>query len=291
MKKLMIAGALCASAATTMPAYAQAADGCTVIGSIPATIGAPGNYCMGANATVEMNSGAAISIEADNVTLDCRNFTLTNEATSNTGKSIGISAVSRYNLLVRNCRLVGGFTDAISLTQPMAAGNTTFYNRIENNYILGPYRYGIVANGSAVEVRNNTVYDVGGQATGVAMGIRLGAAAQSGARFQVVEDNLVAGVTSIANTGYGIYSSASIGSIFRRNTVTGTVGALPGYLSFGIRIASGSGNNVRDNHVVGRGRSNERGIQLPTDGGACFHNFIGVSQTPVSGCNTDHGNY
>jgi hypothetical protein len=289
-KYWIIAAALAASSATT-PARAQATDACTPIESIPATLDEPGNYCMTANATVALTNGAAITIAADNVTLDCRNYTLTNETASDTGGSSGILATSRYNLLVRNCRIFGGFAYGIAITQPQAGGNTTYYNRIENNYIVGPYRYGILAYGSAIEVRGNQIYDVGGHASGLAIGIRVGGATNSVARFQVVEDNLVAGTTSLINNGFGIYSDASVGAIFRRNTITGTVGAEPSYTGTGIRVAVGSANTVRDNHILGRGRSNEVGIRLPTNGGLCMHNRIGVSLTPTIGCDNSFGNY
>lgn len=290
MKNLMIAGAVFASATMMVPTEVRAQSACTPIETIPATISEPGNYCMVANATVDITSGAAITIAADHVTLDCRDFTLLNEASSSTGASRGIVAESRYNLLVRNCRVVGGFTDAIALTQPQSGPNSTFYNRIEDNYILGPYRYGILAYGSAIEVRDNQIYDVGGQSSGAAIGIRVGAASTSQARFQVVERNLVAGTTGIASNGFGIYSDASIGSIFRENTITGTYGA-DGFTSTGIRVASGSGLTLTNNHVLGRGRTNEIGIRVPDNGGLCFHNRIGVSQTATMGCNAALGNY
>lgn len=294
MKHFLVAGiaGIAAFSTATLPSKASAQEAaCTTIESLPATIGAPGNYCLAANATVNITTGAAITIAANGVTVDCRDFTLSNSGGTNTGSSTGIYAQSQYNLLVKNCRIVGGFTDGISLTMPMGGFNTSFYNRIEDNYVVATYRHGILAYGSAVEVLRNRVYDVGGQASGPSIGIRIGGGAQSMNKFQVVDGNLVAGVSSSINNGFAIFSEGSVGALFRGNTLTGTRGAEPNFRGTGIRVANGTANTVRDNHILGRGQSNEIGIQLPANGGLCFDNRIGVSLTATIGCDTSYGNY
>jgi hypothetical protein len=295
MKHFLTAGfaGIAALSAAMAPQDATAqADACTVITTLPATIGTPGNYCLAANHTVNLTTGAAIAINARDVTLDCREFTVTNAAEVNTGSSAGIYALSQPNLLVRNCRIFGGFTDGINVTMPLAGFNTSYYTRIEDNYVAGPYRFGIVAYGSAIEVLRNRVYDVGGQASGPTVGIRVGGATQSSNRFQVVDHNLVAGTWSPNSYAYAIYSDASTGSLFRNNTLTGTTALDQAYRSFSIRVGVGSANTIRDNHILGRGYGNEIGIQVPPNAGSlCFDNRIGVSLQPTVGCDTRYGNY
>ena len=292
MKNVLIAGLIAGSAALVPQTVSAQSSDCTVIGSIPATIGSPGKYCMAADAMVDMTVGVAITIASDDVTLDCRDHTLSNAASANDGSSIGIFASSVANIIVRNCRVVGGFTDAIHIHQPMAQYNSAFYYRIEDNYIVGPWRYGIVASGSAVEVRGNKIWDVGGQASGPAVGMRLGGAVQSANKFQIVEDNYILGTKSPVNNAFAIFSDGSIGSVFRDNTISGTAASSTGsFRSYGIRIATGSANTVRDNHILGRGLPNEYGIHLPPAGNLCFHNRVGVSLAPYTGCDTGNGNY
>lgn len=291
MKPIPTAALLVLSTTLFAPAASAQSDDCKLIESLPTTIASPGNYCMVANATLNMTSGAAITIAANNVTVDCRDFTVFNEAASAAGSSAGVVAVSKYNLLVRNCRLVGGFTDGIRLTMPLQDFNTSFYNRVEDNYVAGPYRHGILAYGSAVEVLRNRVYDVGGQTSGVVAGIRIGGGTLSSNKFQVVDGNLVAGTSSTTNHAYAILSDGSVGALFRDNTLTGTAGGEPSFRGTGIRVTTGTAISVRDNHIVGRGQSNEIGIQLPTNGGVCFDNRILVSLTNTIGCDTTYGNY
>ena len=236
MKNVLIAGLIAGSAALVPQTVSAQSSDCTVIGSIPATIGSPGKYCMAADAMVDMTVGVAITIASDDVTLDCRDHTLSNAASANDGSSIGIFASSVANIIVRNCRVVGGFTDAIHIHQPMAQYNSAFYYRIEDNSILG--------------------------------------------------------TNSPVNNAFAIFSDGSIGSVFRDNTISGTAASSTGsFRSYGIRIATGSANTVRDNHILGRGLPNEYGIHLPPAGNLCFHNRVGVSLAPYTGCDTGNGNY
>ena len=293
MKQLFVVSVL-SLAAQFAPGEVQAqntAPPCTPIASLPAVISQQGNYCLAANATLNITSGQAIKIDADNVTLDCQNYSITNSAVSATGSSAAIRATSRFNLLIRNCRILGGFTDGIYVHMPLGSPTSSFYNRIEDNYVAGPFRYGILGSGSAIEVRGNKVYDIGGHQNSSAYGIRIGGSSVSAYKFQVVENNLVAGTNSPSGNAFGIYSDNSLGSMFIGNRISGTTGFGPNYRSYGIRVASGEANTFRDNIINGGGRDNEIGIQTPANGGPCFDNQIRVSMEPTVGCNAEHGNY
>ena len=80
----------------------------------------------------------------------------------------------RHNVVIRNCRVIGGWTNGIDMFQDNTKPNANFYNQIQDNYIAGPYWHGIRAYGSAIEVTGNTIYDIGGQLNNYAIGIRVG---------------------------------------------------------------------------------------------------------------------
>jgi hypothetical protein len=281
MKKLLLPCILLFSAHAA-PAMAA----CTDIPTLPATISASGNYCLSANHAVNITTGAALTIDANNVELDCANHSITNAATSATGSSSGIALTDQNTVTIRNCRIHGGFTNGIYALQTLSAPNKNYYINIVDNYIAGPYLYGILAYGSAIEITGNRIYDVGGQTNSFAMGMRLAGSTLAGApRFFLVRDNLVAGTNSPTNAAYGIYSDNSVAGIFIDNGVSGTSGKF----TWGFRLA-GTVNRVTDNHIVGSGKASDWGIQSNSATDACFDNYIRAT-TPTQGCNAELGNY
>ncbi|OAI42198.1 hypothetical protein AYO41_04635 [Verrucomicrobia bacterium SCGC AG-212-E04] len=83
----------------------------TAITSLPITISTPGSYYLTGNLTATAD-GTAITIAADNVTIDLNRFTLSG---GNTGTRRGIDVpTARKNLCVRNGTLTGWTNNAIS---------------------------------------------------------------------------------------------------------------------------------------------------------------------------------
>jgi hypothetical protein len=118
------------------------------------------------------------------------------------------------------------FTNGITATQTLSMAPQVYYANIIDNYIAGPYRYGIQAYGSGIEIRGNRIYDVGGQSGSFAMGIRVAGPTGAGMpRFFLLKDNLVAGTNAGSNVAYGIYSDNSVAAIIINNGVSGTTGA------------------------------------------------------------------
>lgn len=283
MKKLMIvAGAACCWMA--LPALAGE---CIALTSFPATISTAGKYCLAEDVTVDSPSAKAIHIDANDVTLDCEGHTLKNLATANNGTSVGVYLYAQNNVVIRNCRIIGGFTHGIQASQDNSTYNQNYYIEIKDNYVAGPYHHGIWAYGSAVEVTGNRVYDIGGQLNRDGIGIRVGASSV-GFRLHTVVDNFVAGTNSPYRHAFGIYSDNSQGGIFIRNGVVGSSGN-DNFGSYGFRIG-GSYNRVTDNHVTGTGKANDRGI-LSTDGTtSCYDNYI-RSTVATQNCDASLGNY
>ena len=257
---------------------------------MPATITQPGKYCLAQDFTVNSATVKAITIAANDVTLDCRGHTIRNLAASSTGTSEGIYAHSRNSVEVRDCKIQGGFANGISFLQDNNQNNKNYYITIRDNYVAGPYAHGIRVFGSAVEIRDNRVMDIGGQANTSAIGIRVGGSNLSSAfRFHLVHHNVVAGVNAPANSAFGIYADNSIASLFWMNDVTGTTSGNSSLRSYAFRIG-GNVNSVRDNHIVGSPLANDMGVYATSASTDCYDNHIRSPQ-PTTGCDATMGNY
>lgn len=289
MKKYLLLFALLLSGWAT-PSLAQSL--CVEVTSLPVTISVPGNYCLIGNQTVNMNSGNAITIAANDVVLDCLNFSIRNLATAANGSSNAINITNRNTVTVKNCRILGGFTSGIWAYQNNAAANANYYINLVDNYIAGPFWYGILAYGSAIEIRNNRIYDVGGQLNGFAMGIRVAGSNVSGQpRFHIVKDNLIAGTNSPYNNAYGVYSDNSTAGIFIDNGISGTSAGNASYRSYGVRLG-GLHNRVTDNHIVGPATgTNDMGVFAGSTTNACFDNYLRSPGVKTQGCDATLGNY
>jgi hypothetical protein len=283
MNKYVFAS-LATAAALAAPSVAFA---CTEISSFPATIGSPGNYCLTADNTTADSAEHTIEINSHNVTLDCQGHTLTSTANSDAGTSAAVYALNKHDVTIRNCRIMGGYTAGIQLQQVNSGPNYNYYATISDNYIAGPYLYGILAYGSALEITGNHVYDIGGQVNTFAAGIRTGAG--TGFAFHVIKDNVVAGTNSPYNNSFGILSDKSIASLVTGNTVVAG-GANASYRNYGIRFLSGGTNRVSGNHVIGSAQTNNTGIMSTDASTACYDNFI-RSGVNTSKCSATLGNY
>lgn len=278
------------STAQSLPPQAPASrivPACTEVSALPATLSQPGNYCLDMDFTVNSASIKAITIAANDVTLDCAGHTIRNDAVSDVGTSEAIYAYARNNVTVRNCRIQGGFTNGISFLQDNAQGNRNFYITIQDNFVAGSYLHGIRAFGSVLEVRNNRIYDIGGQRDTYAIGMRLGGAGGNSPRLHAVDDNAVAGVNSAYGNAFGIFSENSLASTYRGNTVTGTTASTQGN-SWGIHVL-GAVNTITGNHVIGSPLANDIGI-LGSSSSSCYDNHV-RSPVATSGCNATLGNY
>jgi hypothetical protein len=268
----------------TSPSSAQS---CVAISSLPKTITAPGNYCLGVNHTLTMTTGNAINIAANDVVLDCQNFTIRNLATANNGTSNAINITNRNSVTVKNCRIIGGFATGIWAYQNNTLPTQNYYINLLDNYIAGTYWYGILAYGSAIEIRNNRIYDVSGQVNNFAMAIRV-AGSPGYPRFHVVTDNVIAGPRSTYNNAYGVYSDNSVGGIFTNNRIHAPMASNPAFRGYGFRIG-GYANRITDNHVTGTADTNETGIFAATADTTCFDNYIRMDVV-TQGCDASLGN-
>ena len=271
------------------PARAQTVvPGCIEIASVPYTISAPGTYCLTQSFEVDITSGATITINSTQVNLDCREHSLYNVSIALNGSSSAIYLANRHDVTIRNCRIFGGYTHGINVTQDNSVSNKNYAITIADNVVTECAWQGIRAFGTDIEVRDNRVHNVGGQDNASAIGIRVGGSSV-GNKFHVVTGNVVSNTVSLASNAFAIYSDNSVAGVFTGNRVVRTWAANASYRSYGLRIAAGSDNVVTGNSIVGRPVANDTGIFAnATD--ACYDNHIRSPQ-PTRTCDASLGNH
>lgn len=145
----------CALLAGTAPASAETYLACdTIIEAVPATIATQGVYCLTQDVSTAIASGNAITINANNVTLDCNGYKVGGLAGGPGTWARGVYLpFGRVNATVRNCN-VRGFQYGLFL---FGDRHLVERNRLDVNTMVG-----IVSNGKGNVIRANAVNDTGG---------------------------------------------------------------------------------------------------------------------------------
>ncbi|HEY0661004.1 MAG TPA: hypothetical protein VGD21_06775 [Lysobacter sp.] len=260
---------------------AESYANCTgFVDSVPAVITAAGTWCLRHDLASTATSGNAISIQADNVVLDCNGFKLgglgagasTNATGIQGGGSIG-SGGSQYNVTVRNCT-VRGFGTGISIIP--GSGNGSGY-LVEDNLLDQNRSAGILIGGGRNRVQRNRVINTGGRPGGdSAFGIRASAD---------LIDNIVDGIAGDADqvnfSAYGIDMGGE-GYQARGNQVSGLHNKGSG-AAFGL-LAGGS-NVLSHNRIVAPvAVTAGAGICGYQGGCVCIGNTVANFSNPFSTC-------
>ena len=235
--------------ASTPARAADSFDSCTgYIDSLPASISSQGVWCLRNHLSTGINSGSAITINTNNVTIDCNDFKLGGLGGGIGTKAYGIHAYDRQNITVRNCS-IRGFWIGIDLSGYVAAGHVVRDNRLDN---ITSTAVSVWGPGSTA--RNNIVRDTGGSPdSSTVYGIFLWEGASA-------IDNTISGVYAAAGgngnaTGMHCnshfdadgYASSIVGNRIQNLVPAGTGTAR------GIAIGGDGGQIVRDNHLSGIG--------------------------------------
>ena len=233
-------------AAPTPARAAQSYDNCTAfIDTLPATISTQGTWCLRHDVTTPITSGNAVTINANNVTIDCNDFKIGGLQAGVGTSAIGIYANNRLNATVRHCG-IRGFQFGLALI-----GNTGGHLVEDNRFDSNTYT-GLDVEGDGSLIQRNRVIATGGSTsvTGVALGIYT---------FYSVDilDNSVDGVLPTAGTGgaanaWGIRTNSNLNGSLVGNRVRGVVSLSPGH-DYGIENASSGRINLRRNDVDGAG--------------------------------------
>ena len=259
--------------ATPTPSHAaQSYDNCTgFITSLPATITTQGTWCLNADLTTAITSGNAITVAANNVTIDCNDFKLGGLAAGAGTQTYGIVANTRDNLTIRRCN-IRGFYEGTQLNN--GSGHLVEDNRFDSNTSLG---IDVTSNRSII--RRNLVIATGGStAAGPSYGI------YSYSSVDVL-DNTVNGVTASGtnNDAFGIFTSSNPDGRISGNSVRGLVKMGTG-VAYGIYNGNSGRITLRNNDVVGDGSAGSIGLLCATAQGRATGNVVGGFTNTIVNC-------
>src|SRR5690606_10699318 len=119
-----------------------------------ATVSSPGVWCLRKDLSTAITAGTAVTVSANNVTLDCNGFRIGGLAAGTGSNAHGIQASNRQNLVVRNCTLCGFHT---GILVSGGGGHVVADNRLDGNRV-----YGIQVSALDSLVERNQVFDTGG---------------------------------------------------------------------------------------------------------------------------------
>jgi hypothetical protein len=249
-----------------------------VIATLPATVDAPGTWCLSGDLTTSMSSGQAINVTSDNATLDCNGFRLDDSAQES--GAMGFRIEGRRNVVVRNCT-VRGFHYGVyidDLDVPANGGHL-----VEDNNFIQSHYVGIYLDGAGSTIRRNRVVESRGHTP-------------TGAMFAIVTygtvdivDNTVQDVQSYGAAAAGMLVNGNVGGSVRGNRVSLVKVATGSGLNLGIRTQNNSSRvNLRGNVLIGEGIPGSTGLSCESANHVAKSNSISGFDTAL-GC-TDNGN-
>jgi len=204
---------------------------CTPITSVPVTITAQGIYCLTGKLGTAQTSGYAITINANNVTIDLNGWKVDDGAAGAGTIAYGIYSTAN-NVTIKN-GIVRGFDVGIYLA---GSGDVVHDMLVDTNYYVGIWMSGpgaLVEHSQVVNTgsTNSSAYGIASQGTG-----------------STVSDNVVSGITAAS----GLYAEAidveGANSVIRNN-VTSNPAILSGVTSAGIYNQTG-GNTIIVNNTA-----------------------------------------
>jgi hypothetical protein len=269
----MIAAAALLVMAVLPARAAESYDSCKgFIDTLPATITTQGVWCLRKDLSTAMTSGAAITINTNNVTIDCNDFKLGGLAAGPGTTTHGIHAVSRLNITVRNCA-VRGFLNGVALV--FGGGG---HRVVDSRFELNRFR-GIWLEGSSNQVLRNLVLDTGGVDLGA---IIIGIEASGDVAGSTV-DGVVNPSAGQRSEGIRLVGA---GAVARDNHVRNLVSG--GTLAYGISAFAPS-MTVRDNSIANPASTPGVGIFGVVDT-ICMGNAVFKFSTPIYNCQDGGGN-
>jgi hypothetical protein len=255
---------------------AESYDNCAgTIASLPTTITTQGVWCMKQDLATAITSGNAITVNTNNVTIDCNGFKLGGLSAGAATTARGIFTTGHVNLTVRHCNIRGFYVGAY-LTGTGSGGHL-----IEDNRFDGNTYYGMIVEGDSSVIRRNLVFNTGGTTAGVfdATGIDAGMSVD-------VIGNTVVGVTGSSGgngNAFGIYSSGLSASTIQGNSVRALVPSGTGH-AFGIRNVGSDRLSIRDNELTGDAGNGSVGLYCANGNGRAIGNDISLFATAISAC-------
>jgi hypothetical protein len=265
---------------------AESYDNCTgYITTLPAVISTQGTWCLKQDLNTAMTSGSAITINTNNVTIDCNNFKIDGLAAGSATTARAIYALDRSNETIRRC-VVRGFFIGMFLTSTGGA-DIGGGHVVEDNLFDGNTFKGMEVDGSGSVVQRNRVFNTGGTTSvDSAYGIVAGYSVD-------IRDNLVSGVTGrIGGNAIvaGISSSSNVEGSVSDNRVRALVKDGTGK-AIGIIIGgSGSRATLRGNDLTGDASAGSTGVNCASSSVHVRDNIMAGFLTPLHVCTGDSSN-
>ncbi|SMH48236.1 right-handed parallel beta-helix repeat-containing protein [Mesorhizobium australicum] len=321
MKIFGLAAAAISAASIIGPAQAERTD-CISITSLPQTITAAGVYCLKQDLSTAITSGNAITINANNVTIDFNDFKLGGLAAGPATGANGVFATNRKNITIRNAT-IRGFRNGVLFSGAGSSGSV-----IEDNLVEGSTFTGITVAGSGIVVRRNRVvntdttppssqttapaavsYTNMGRRSATSVGISNGVAPMAGnggvsnairaeniINSQIV-DNAVSTSISSNSEAEGIFIRTARRVEIARNTIFDVAGQ---NFATGIYAESSRLLFIKDN-IIGGGTSATQGaggtaygieVTFPSGANICQNNTItDFASGSVTGCGSTTGTF
>jgi hypothetical protein len=213
----------------------------------PLTLSVPGSYCLFNDYALRLASGAAITVTANNVTIDLNGHRLGNGngGAANTATGVAAEAAGLVNLTVRN-GTIRGFGHGITINADDSSGHLIEEMLLEQNLTTGIH---VRANNSTI--RRNRVVGTGTTTTLVAATRGIHA---NGSENRIL-DNDVQRSSSLSLETTGIFARGEA-VLLNGNRVTEFTAATGG-IETGIRFFAGSAtishNLVHDTHMPASG--------------------------------------
>jgi len=271
---------LCLAGIPRLAAAAESYDNCVgFIVSVPTTITTQGTWCLKQDVSTAITSGNAITINTNNVTIDCNGFKIKGSSAGAATQTNGILATGRSNMSVRHCD-IRGFQFGLNFSGA-GGGHVIEDNRFVSNTNIGLY----VQNDSVV--RRNQVFNTGGSTIAdSAVGIQAVGSVD-------ILDNTVSGVTALSGTNsdaVGVLSINDADSSISGNRVRAVQKRGTG-ISYGIENL-GSGRIVLRNNdlnaIVGTGGI---GMYCSNGNASARDNVTHAFTTAISNCADAGGNF
>jgi len=252
---------------------AESYDNCTgFVTSLPAVISTQGTWCLDADLSTALNTGTAIQINTNNVTLDCNHFKVGGLGGGTATLMTGVRAQDRLNITIRNCN-IRGFHYGIRLAG--GGGHVVEDNAMDRNRFAS-----ISVDGDGSLIRRNLVVEGGasGSAASAAFGIETTGSVD-------ILDNVVNGVQTLHPTGSatGIYSFLNANGSIRGNLVR-NLSAVEADNIRAIRTITSERLVVQGNILQNSGTPRGEGIRCGTNAATARGNVVAGFSTGIINC-------
>ena len=190
---------ICLALVSSFCLCALTAEAQTVIPALPYTVTSPGVYILNSHLTYSSSSGNAITINANNVTIDFRDYSITGTGSSSTNAT-GIFASDRSVITIRN-GTVTGFKIGILLQASSNVTGRNVNNIVENMRLPSNKQVGIsLPFGITCRVEHCQINRIGGSSAGInAIGVNLPFCTAA-----LVKDNEISTVIAGVGQSWGI---------------------------------------------------------------------------------------